>query len=348
MRKPGQAPTVKDVAALARVSPMTVSRVVSGVPTVAPQLRAKVLEAIDKLGYEPNRNASAIRSTSRSGGTVGLCVETIENPFSAAVARGLELSLRPHGHLLFTASSDGEPDSEREVLLEFYRRRVSGLVVMTVRQDHSFLLPNIHRRIPIVYLDRPALLPGCDTVRSNHRDGARVCTAHLIAHGHRNIAFVGANVGGQPIGDRLDGFRVALAEAGIPAEQAVVIDLPHDRTIAQIRIAVRRLFNSDNPPTAVFAASNFDMLAVAQVLHELGRAMDVAHVAFDDIDAADLVTPPLSAYSQDPVELGRLAGDLILRRIVADGPVETKNLVIDGRLFARGSGEIPGPAVAGS
>lgn len=337
------APTVKDVAALAGVSPMTVSRVVAGAESVGEDLRARVQAAIDKLGYEPNRNASTMRNPARAGGAVGLCVETIENPFSAAVARGLELTLRPHGYMLFTASSDGEPATERDVLLEFYRRRVSALVVMTVCTEHGFLLPTIYRSMPIVYLDRPALLPGCDLITSDHLEGAARCVTHLIDHGHRRIAFVGANVAGHPLRERLEGYRTALHARAIPAADELVVALPHTRTAADIQASVRALLASQDPPTAIFAAANTDMLGVAQTLHSLGLAGRIAHIAFDDIDTAEMLTPPLSAYSQDPVELGRLCGEAIMRRAGASPPPEARVTTLPGQLVARGSGEIRPP-----
>lgn len=334
------APTIRDVAALAGVSPMTVSRVVAGTPSVAEELRDRVQAAVDKLGYEPNRTASAFRNPAGVGGAVGLCVETIENPFSAAVARGLELALRPQGYMLFTASSEGKPEIERDVLLELYRRRVAALVVMTVCREHSFLLRTVHRTTPIIYLDRPALLPGCDFITSDHHDGAAKCVTHLIEHGHRRIAFVGANIDGHPIIDRLRGYRAALATGGIQHLDDLIVSLPHTRTVDDIEGAVTGLMEVANPPTAIFAASNTDMLGVARSLHNLGLAERIAHIAFDDIDTAEMLTPPLSAYSQDPVELGRLCGEAVTRHTHPPTTIEAQTRVLAGKLVARGSGEI--------
>lgn len=333
-------PTGRDVAALAGVSPMTVSRVVSGNGNVDPALRAKVLDAVEKLGYEPNYNASAMRNPKGAGGAVGLCVETIQNPFSAGVARGLELALRPHGLMLFTGSSDGEPAMERELLLEFYRRRVSALVVMTVLSDHSFLVPRVHPTTPIVYVDRPAILTGCDTVTSDHAAGASAATAHMIEHGHRRIAFVGTNITGHPISERLTGFQSALSSAGIMKDDAPVLAFERDRGIPDVRQGTRELLQSADRPTAIFAASNSDLMGVRQALHDLELEAQIAHVAFDDLDLADVMSPPLSAFSQDPVELGRRCGECVIERLNATEPIEARTIVIQGKLIARGSGEI--------
>ncbi|HMS35543.1 MAG TPA: LacI family DNA-binding transcriptional regulator [Arachnia sp.] len=345
-RRESPAPTVKDVAVLAGVSPMPAPRVVSGVPTVNDQLRDRVLAAIDTLGYEPNRAAAAMRNASSGGMAVGLCVETIENPFSAAVARGIELALRPHGGLLFTASSEGDPETERDILLEFYRRRVAGLVVMTVSPNHDFLVPHVHPRLPVVYLDRPALLAGCDHVTADHMDGSDACASHLIAHGHRRIGFIGTNLTGHPVAERFAGYRAALERAGIPLDESLVVPLEHDRSTRQAREAIDRLLDAPHAPTALFAASNSDMMVVTQTLHQRGVAGRIAHIAFDDIAfddiaVADLITPPLSVYSQDPVELGRLSGEAILRRRAEPRRQVANTTVLQGRLIPRGSGEIP-------
>lgn len=345
IRRDSRSPTVRDVAALAGVSPMTVSRVVGNVSTVNLELKDRVLEAIDQLGYEPNRTAAAMRNASSGGMAVGLCVESIENPFSASVARGLEESLRPHGGLLFSASSEGEPKTERDILMEFYRRRVDGLVVMTVCDDHEFLIPRVHPKVPIVYLDRPALLSGCDQVTTDHLQGAEECTMHLISQGHRRIGLVGSNLLGHPEAERLEGYRRALAKAGIQFDTDLLAALPGEAGATAAGPAVERLLRLPEPPTALFAASNSVMMVATQTLHRLGLADRIAHIIFDDIcmdgiPVAEIVKPPLTVYAQDPVRLGHLCGEAILRRRGATQPLAPIKTVLAGQLIARGSGEI--------
>lgn len=324
---------------------MTVSRVVGRVSTVNDELRGRVLEAINQLGYEPNRTAAAMRNAASGGMAVGLCVETIENPFSASVARGLEGSLRAHGGLLFSASSEGDSKAERDILLEFYRRRVAGLVVMTVCDDHEFLIPRVHPKIPIVYLDRPALLKGCDQVTTDHLAGAEECTTHLIVQGHRRIGLVGSNLLGHPVAERFEGYQRALAKAGIQFDPELVAALPREAGAAAAGPAVERLLRLPEPPTALFAASNSVMMVATQTLHRLGVADRIAHITFDDIcldgiPVADIVSPPLSVYAQDPLELGRLCGEAILRRHTETQRHEPTRTVLSGQLITRGSGEI--------
>jgi LacI family transcriptional regulator len=329
---------MRDVAALAGVGLMTVSRVVNGVESVAPELRERVLDAIQKLDYRHNKTASRMRSVDRHGGMVALCVENVDHPFSSGIHRGLEDAVRAHGFLVFSASSDGDPETEHRLIEAFCERQVDGLVILPVGHDHSFLTARIRRGLGVVYVDRPALALPADTVMTEHEGGAYLGVKHLIDGGHRQIAFLG-QVDEYPTSARYAGYVRALEGAGLRVDPRMV--RTGVRTVGDAGAAVKQLFDAAEPPTALFTAADLLSMGARLALHDLGIETSIAQVGFDDFQMANALVPALSVYEQDPVAIGRRCGELLLERLDADIVLAARSFVMPGRLLSRGSGEIP-------
>ena len=165
-------PTMRDVAALAGVALKTVSRVINGVPTVDPELAQRVRNAADKLGYRPNLAASNLRSGRTN--IVGLLLEDVGNPFSAALHRSIEDYMRERGVLLLTASLDEDPDRERELASRLIDSRVDGLIIVPASTDHRYLVAEQGHGTSIVFVDRePRPLVADAVVADNRRSAAR-------------------------------------------------------------------------------------------------------------------------------------------------------------------------------
>lgn len=328
---------MRDVATLAGVSLMTVSRVVNGIDTVDPELRRRVRAAIEKLDYRHNKTASGMRSSQRGSGTIGLCVENVDHPYSSGIHRGLEDALHDHGYLVFSASSDGDAETERRLIEAFCERRVDGIVILPVGRDHSFLATRIARGLAVVYVDRPALALPADVVMTEHEEGAFLSVAHLIDAGHRRIAFIG-RTDEYPTSVRYTGYLRALAAKGFPSDpQLVSADA---RTIEDAGRAARVLLASAEPPTALFTGADLLTMGARLALHELGLENSVAQVGFDDFQMASALVPALTVYAQNPISIGRRCGELILERLDRQTPIEGRTFVIPGDLLIRGSGEI--------
>src|SRR6266571_8370660 len=164
-----RAPTMRDVAALAGVSLKTVSRVVNQVPTVAPELAGRVLEAIKLLDYRHNLTASSLRRSDQKTATIGLLLEDVANPFSSVLHRAIEAVAGRRGTLVFAASSDEDVAREADVLRAFAGRRVDGLIVVPASRDLTGLAQERLLGKPLVFVDRRVALSGADSVTTDNQ-----------------------------------------------------------------------------------------------------------------------------------------------------------------------------------
>src|SRR3954447_22336147 len=333
----GRRPTMRDVAALAGVSLSTVSRVVNGDGRVDGRLAEQVRHAVDMLGYRQNVTASSLRRADHLSASIGLILEDVSNPFSSLLHRGVEEVARERGVLTFAGSSDERPDRERELAGAFAARGADGLVIAPASGDHGFLERDRAGGMGVVFVDRPSASLHADRVLSDNRGGAEAAVAHLIAHGHRRIAFLGDRPELFTAAQRYAGYRDALAAAGIPVTQRLVVHL-HSLD-GQPGAAVHELLTRDDPPTALFSSQNLITIGALRVLHALGLEHRVALVGFDDVSLADVVEPALTVVAQDPAAMGRKAAELLFRRIDGDGGAPAE-VIVPTPLVVRGSGEI--------
>ncbi|WP_159773958.1 LacI family DNA-binding transcriptional regulator [Streptomyces sp. HM190] len=332
-------PTLADVAREVGVSAKTVSRVLNEDGPVSARTREQVLAAVAKLGFQPNLMARHIRV----GGpdtTIGLVIPDLANPFFGAVARAIEDTVDDRGLTLLMGSSADDPERERALTDQFLARRVSILIVVpSVGADHSHLRPHRAAGLPVVFLDRPGAGLATDSIVSSNRAGAQEGVAHLIAHGHRRIGFVGDLPRKlYTRRERQAGYRAALREAGIPYDRALVADA-HDQRGAEA--ATAQLLGLSDPPTALFAGNNIMALGTVAELAR-GKRKEVAVVAFDEVALAEALEPALTVVAQDAEELGRAAATTALARLDGDRG-RARTLTVPTRLIVRGSGEQPAP-----
>ncbi|MFB6841786.1 LacI family DNA-binding transcriptional regulator [Streptomyces sp. NPDC056361] len=331
----GNRPTMKDVAARAGVGLKTVSRVVNGEPGVTPDTERRVREAIETLGFRRNDSARVLRKGRTA--TVGLVLEDLADPFYGPLSRAVEEVARAHGALLINGSSAEDPEREQELALALCARRVDGLIVIPAGDDHRYLEPEIRAGVATVFVDRPAGLIDADAVLSDSFGGARDGVAHLIAHGHRRIGFIGDRPRIHTSAERLRGYRAAMDDAGLPVREEWVSLGSTDPL--RVNAAVRELLAAPEPVTALFAGNNRVTVTVVRAL--AGHPRPVALVGFDDIELADLLG--VTVVAQDAAALGRTAAERLFRRL--DGVDEAPERVVLGTtLLARGSGETPPPA----
>ncbi|GAB3180772.1 LacI family DNA-binding transcriptional regulator [Streptomyces incanus] len=330
----GNRPTMKDVAARAGVGLKTVSRVVNGEPGVTPETERRVQESIEALGFRRNDSARVLRKGRTS--SVGLVLEDLADPFYGPLSRAVEEVARAHGALLINGSSAEDADREQELVLALCARRVDGLVVIPAGDDHRYLEPELKAGVATVFVDRPAGRIDADVVVSDNYGGARDGVAHLVAHGHRRIGFIGDMPGIHTASERLRGYRAAMEDAGIPVEDAWMSLGVTDPE--RVRRATEEMLSRPDPVTAVFTGNNRVTVTVIRVLSE--RSRPVALVGFDDIELADLLRPGLTVVAQDSAALGRTAAERLFRQL--DGTLLTpERIELPTRLITRGSGELP-------
>jgi LacI family transcriptional regulator len=334
--QPKDRPTMRDVAALAGVGIKTVSRVVNGVSTVAPELVERVQSAADKLGYRPNLTAANLRRNGGRTNTIGLLLEDIGNPFSSAVFRAVEDYARDRSVLVLAASLDENPQRERELTRKLIDRRVDGLIIMPAAQDYRYVLSEQQAGMSFVFVDRPPTPLLADAIVSDNRGGARTAVEHLLRTRRRRVAYFGDDMAIPTAAERFAGFTDALAAAGlVPDDRMVRHGL---RTAEQARRAANELLAGD-PPEAIFTSQNLVTVGVVEALHERDLQHEVAIVGFDDIPFAAVLQPGITVMAQDPAAVGRKAVSRLFDRMNGDQSPPAVHTVLT-RLIVRGSGEL--------
>ena len=334
-------PTMRDVAGVAGVSLKTVSRVVNGESGVSADLADRVGRAIDELDFRPNIGASSLRRTDGRTATVGLLLEDVSNPYSAALQRAVEDVAIPRGVMVFSASLDEDPARERELARAFSTRRADGLLLVPAGDDQSYLASELRAGTAIVCVDRAAGGLPVDSVLTTNATGAADGVRHLLSAGHRRIGFLSDRLLISTARQRYDGYTDALRIAGLPLDPALVVHDLSDPALADGAATV--MLTGPHPPTALFTAQNLVTIGTIRALRRLGLERRVALVGFDDFPLADLLTPGVTVVAQDPTTIGRTAANLLFSRIAGDTGPPAIHLV-PTTLIRRGSGEIAPPA----
>ncbi len=327
-------PTMKDVATRAGVALKTVSRVVNDEPGVTPETASRVRNAISDLGFRRNDSARLLRKGQTA--SIGLIMEDIGDPFYSALSRAVEDVAHWNGSLLFTGSSDEDPQREQELVLALCARRVDGLIVIPASGDHRYLLPEIAAGVASVFVDRPAGMIEADAVLADNIGGSRAGVTHLIQHGHRRIAFIGDDPDIYTAVQRHQGYREAMTAAGLdvdPSWVSMAKPAPDG-----IRSALAAMLAGPSPVTALFCGNNRTTILALREIARAGRRL--ALVGFDDFELADLLTPGVTVVAQNPAEMGRRAAELLFGRLAGTrGPAQY--IELGTQLIVRGSGEIP-------
>jgi len=300
--------TMRQVAALAGVSAKTVSRVMRNDRYVSDDVRARVEQAIAELQYVPNVLARTFRSGSDTA--IGVAVPEISDPFFAAVTHAVEQVARTRGVAVFVTSLGDDGAHERAGVEALLGRQLGGLISTPISADQSYLVP-WQPRMPIVFIDRPPKKIKADSVVEDDLGGAREATAHLIGHGHRRIAFIGDTPSIATTARRLEGYRMALAEAGL-VEDPDLVTLGATAGIDAGKAALD-LLGIDGPPTALFSSNARCSLSIVPALQSADRT-DVAMISFGDFPLASALQPALTVVDQDPEAVGRLAIDRLFER----------------------------------
>jgi LacI family transcriptional regulator len=328
---------MREVAALAKVSIKTVSRVVNGEAGVSPALARRVLAASERLSYRHNLTASSLRRSDGRSATIGVVLEDVANPFSSALHRSIEDVAVLRGVLVLAGSSDEDADRERKLVSAFASRRVDGLIIQPSSHDHSYLLTERNAGTAIVFVDRPPSFLDADTVLTDNAHGVRRGIRHLVGRGHRRIGYLGDVHTIATAAERYQGYLDEFADQKIEVEQRLVrLDL---RGIEKAEAAVAELLGQPQPPTALFTGQNLITIGAFRALRRLDLHHRVALIGFDDILLADLLEPGITVIAQDPAAIGRTAAEVLFRRLDGDRSASEHHIVLT-RMITRGSGEI--------
>lgn len=300
--------TIREVARSAGVSVATVSRVMNDSGPVRAELRLRVQDVARDLRYVPHGAAKSLITNKTS--TIGVLLPDLHGEFFSELIRGIDQAARARGYHLLVSSSHSDR-SEIAAALGVMRGRVDGLIIMSPddaspdRGHPSFT--RVAASVPVVALNCPSADASCGTIDIDNYGGARAMMSHLLALGHRRIAFVTGGSHNHDAHERRRGYRDALREAGV--RRLTGWEIAGDFTEAAGYAAVARLMRLRARPTAIFAANDSMAIGAMSALQQRGLRIpeDVAVGGFDDIPTARYMTPPLTSVHVPITQLGTRA-----------------------------------------
>lgn len=314
MKNSSNAITIRDVAQLAGVSPATVSKVVNGASYVSAETRNRVQAAIDKLNFRPNTIARSLKKSRTA--TIGLITDDLEGVFTISMMRGVEEAASAQGFSVFLCNSYGQMAREKAHLEVLMAKQVEGIILLSgyrVRERGAPALPL--GEIPVVYLYQYTHDINAACILPDDAGGARLATQQLIRAGRQRIGFINGPPKYEATHHRHQGYQEALTAAGLAYDPGLVrVGKWHEQSGYHLAHDLMRL---SEPPDALFCASDSIAAGALDAMHELGLRVpdDLALVGFDNRHFSQYQRPPLTTVQLPLVEMGNLAGQLLLSAI---------------------------------
>lgn len=332
--------TIKDVARAAGVSPSTVSRVIGDHPHINEETKKRVRKVMDKLGYHPNYQARSL--VGKSTETIGIVMpnsatQALQNPFFPEVIRGI--SMKAHEHQFGVYLTTGITDEEifQQVVSMVQGRRVDGIILLYSKTDDKIMKYLLDRNFPFTVIGRPS--KNAERITYVDNDNIYITkqvTDYLIHLGHRRISFIGVNLDYVFTLDRLEGFKQALEEAGIPYDEEYII---HEQCLKSGgKEAIHSFLSSHEPPTALVVTDDFTAIELMSYSEELNITVpdDISIVSFNDVPLAVHMKPQLTSVNIDIFQLGFEAANCLIEILKKPGALP-KRVTIPARMIERKS-----------
>lgn len=319
--------TMTEIAKLTHVSQPTVSRVLNGSQTVAPEIRERVLACAKEHDYQLNALAKGLQGSKTQ--LLGVLVTDISNGFFADLAKQIEAEARKNGYSIILFNSDYNPQNEQEYLDVVRRYRVDGVLAVPIRETSAEWKEYVKKLdVPIVAVTRRA--KGLDSVYVDHAQAGIMVASHLLEQGFRRFLFIGKDYDGKYVG-----FRRALEQAGFGKQTANVVY----QDDGQLNQAVKAWFLQSPERGAVFAGNDIYALRVLDALRRLNVTVpkEVGVIGFDDTSTGRYLNPRLSSVSQPIAQMAHDAVTRLLERINHPGPQEALNRPLSAELVLRES-----------
>ena len=330
--------TIYDVAKIAGVSPSTISRVMNTPEIVAEDTRQKVINAVKELAYIPNMMAASMPK--RKTNYIGLIIPDITNIFFSNLVRGVQDVCEKHGNSVLVVNSDDSQEKEGRYLKFLYSRRVDG-VILTVAGYREKEFPeeelSLLEKMNIVLIDREINGMTTPIVKVNNFVGAYSAVKYLLTMGHRKIMYLAGIEGTKTNRERTKGYLSALKDASISWEKELTADFRLDTAYQKIMHHWPQLKNSDELPTAIFAANDLMAIGALKAFAQLQVQVpeDISIIGFDNIPFSDCTCPPLTTIAQPTYQMGQKAVETLLK--VIDKKKIQKSVELKTELIERDS-----------
>lgn len=314
---PDSPPTLEMVAKEAGVSIATVSRIINGTAKVSAERKQAVDAAIAKLNFRPNAAARGL-ALGKSN-TIGVITQAIDSPFYGEGLRGIEDYLQQRGYTALFMSGNWDEDDEERCMSELLSRRVDGIIIFSGRLEDR-QLASYAKQVPLVVSGRSLKAPNIFSLPVDDEQGAWLATRHLIGLGHKRIAFISGILDHPDASLRFNGYRRALAEAGIAHDPKLVV--PGDFHEEGGVEATLKLLKSGNKFTALFCVNDQTAYGACLALYRSGLncPRDVSVVGFDDLHSSSYRVPPLTSVRQSIRVLGESSGAAMLQMLQGERP----------------------------
>lgn len=323
--------SIREVAAAARVSVATISRVLNGKGPIHPETRQRVLEVVADLGYVPHSGARSL--STRQTRSIGVILPDVYGEFFSELIRGIDQESKRAGYHLLVSGSHSDP-AEVDALLRALHGRVDGLIVMASMRNAGAI--RIPPGVPAIFLGDPPSPGSHPSLRIDNAGGARAVAEHLLDLGHRRIAVISGPAENSDAEARLLGFREALAARGVELEPDLLVQ--GDFREESGRAAAQALAARKSRPSAIFATNDAMAIGCLSALREAGLSVpgDLAIAGFDDVPIARYLAPPLTSVRVAIAEMGERAMARLLAGLEGRG-AEPLEETIPAALVARAS-----------
>lgn len=327
---------MKDIAKLAGVSVVTVSRVVNDSSNVGDETRKKVQQAIKELKYKPNRVAKRLRSTVSSGNLLGVLIPDIKNPFYVDVLNGIEEIAYKNNYALIMCNFNQDEEKQSRYIDILLSEAVDGMIVAPVKTDDQKIINVIQSGLPIVCVDRGLKDVDVDVVLVDNKRGAFLAVEHIIKSGYKRIAYISGKRDIPSSLQREEGYLEALKKYDIAVDSSLI--KYGDSSHASGVTLSGDLLDLPNPPDAIFTGNNLITLGALETINkrEIKIPQEVAIVGFDDMYWSNSFNPPLTAVRQPAHEIGKRAIELLIQRI-EDPHKSTVQMILNADLIQRKS-----------
>jgi len=331
--------TIRDVAERARVSTMTVSRVINNSGYISQEARERVEAAIAELGYVPNTLARSLRFKSTK--TLALVLTDITNPFFTTLARGVGDVANKHGFNVIFCNTDESESEQAEQLKALVQKRVDGVLLVPACSSGEAVAFLQDQKVPVVVLDRRVSDCSVDSVRCDSEEGAYQLVKLFLDLGHRRIGVLSGPERVSTAQDRVAGYRRAITEAGLEIDADLICY--GSFTQAGGYEMTQKILTLPMRPTALFAGNNFIAVGIYQAIREAGLRVpeDIAMVAFDDLPVSITIEPFFTVAAQPAYEMGRRATELLLKRLGGERSETAQEIVLPVEVIVRRSSGKP-------
>ncbi len=332
--------TLEQIAQLAQVSRSTVSRVINNDPRVKDQTRARVLEVIDRLHFQPNLAARSLAGgrTHILGVVIPMTVSAVFNdPYFSILLQGISTACNLHDHAIMLWLS--EPDYVRRTVRQVINNKLlDGLIIASTVIDEPLLSDIIESGLPFIVIGRQPLHPDVNYVDVDNVSGAHNMVAYLLQLGYRRIATITGPQNMISGADRLEGYCSALREWDVPVDNGLIVEgnyLEESGYAAMKRLLPRR-------PEAVFSASDLMAAGAIRAIREAGLRIpeDVSLASFDDMPSSRQSDPPLTTVRQPILRTGSMAAETLMS--LSEGSLDIpQHIILPTELVIRASVKTP-------